>query len=347
MRYKKQFFLLITSMLMIAIIGCSSSEATNDNGGSATGNNNSETIEISYGHGFMPETPHHRAALMFKEQVEEKSNGQVEVEIFPSDQLGTAREQLEGLQMGTQQIALLPTARISGTFPELQLFDLPFLFPTREIGYAIMDGPVGENMLDKLADNGIKGVAIYEDGLKHFTANKELRKPEDFEGLKFRTMESPIVMGQFEQLGANPTVIDFGELYNSLQQGVVDGQENPLVTIKNMKFYEVQDYVTLSEHGYLGHVLMFDENWFNSLSEDIQEILVTTGKELAKWQREEVQKEERDYLEEIKESGTEVIELTDDERELFREATLPVHEEYREINSELLDRVYEEIENLQ
>ncbi len=109
-------------------------------------------------------------------------------------------------------------------------------------------------------------------------------------------MESPIIMGQFKALGANPTPIDFAELYNSLQLGVVQGQENPLVTIENMKFYEVQDYLILSEHAYLGHVLLFSDTWFNGLPEDIQEILVDKGKELAKWQRQAVQEEEKVYL---------------------------------------------------
>ena len=192
-----------------------------------------------------------------------------------------------------------------------------------------MDGEIEQDLLDIFEEQSIKGVAFYEDGFKHFTANKELRTADDFKGLKFRTMESPIIMSQFKSLGANPVPIDFSELYNSLQLGVVEGQENPLVTIHSMKFYEVQDYLILSEHAYLGHVLLFADNWFNGLPEDIQQILISTSRDVAKWQREEVQKEEQKYLKEIEESGTNIIRLTDEEKEALRETTLPVHEEYK------------------
>ncbi|RXT06939.1 TRAP transporter substrate-binding protein [Ammoniphilus sp. CFH 90114] len=303
-----------------------------------------ESFEVSFGHGFMPETPHHQAALMFKEKVETKSNGRLKVTIFPTDQLGSAREQFEGLQLGTQQVALLPTARISGFVPELQLFDLPFLFPDRQTAYKLMDGEVGAALLDKLSSQQVKGVAFYEDGFKHFTANKEIRTVDDFKGLKFRTMESPIIMEQFRVLGANPTPIDFAELYNSLQQGVVDGQENPLVTIKNMKFYEVQDFVILSGHGYLGHAFMFSQNWFDSLPKDLQDILESTGKELAAWQRAEVEKEEALYLEEIKKHGTQVIELDSENKAALRDLTRSVHKLYSDkFGSEILDKAYAEI----
>lgn len=339
-KYILGFVTLIFFLIFTAACGSKDSGTSGDG---AEG----DVIEISYGHGFMPETPHHRAAEKFKEEVEEKTDGQVSVEIYPSDQLGTAREQFEGLQIGTQEIALLPTARISGFVPELQIFDLPFLFPSREVGYDLMDGEFGDELLSLLDEQQIKGIAFYEDGFKHFTANKELRTPEDFKGLKFRSMESQIIMEQFRKLGANPTTIDFGELYNSLQQGVVDGQENPLVTIKNMKFYEVQDAVTLSEHGYLAHVLMFSDQWLSTLPEDIQEVLVSTGKELATWQREEIQKEEEEYIKEIEEYGTTVIELTEKEKEDLRDATISVHDEYRNtVDAELLDKANEEIERL-
>ena len=172
----------------------------------------SKAAEIAFGHGFMLETPHHKASLRFKELVEQRSGGRVKVNVFPAGQLGSAKDMFEGLQMGSQQIALLPTARISGFNPKLQLFDLPFLFPNREIAYKVFDGPVGDELLKTLERNKVVGMAFYEDGFKHFTCSKPISKPEDFKGTKFRTMESPIIMEQFRSLGANPTPIDFGEL---------------------------------------------------------------------------------------------------------------------------------------
>jgi len=170
---------------------------------------------------------------------------------------------------------------------------------------------------------------------------------DDFKGTKFRTMESPIIMKQFEALGANPVPIDFAELYNALQQGVVDGQENPLVTIVAMRFYEVQDYLTLSGHAYLGHVLMFSKKWFDGLSADIQKVLVDTGKELAIWQRQAVAAEEEKYLQTIKDSGTEVITLSDEEKAKMKEVTRPVHKLIEDIvGKELLEKTYTQIEEL-
>ncbi|SDY77290.1 C4-dicarboxylate-binding protein DctP [Proteiniborus ethanoligenes] len=346
MKKTRKIALLLISVLILNIylVGCSNGSSTPSNEQKV---DPKEVIEINYGHGFMPETPHHKAAIKFKEEVEAATNGRVKVNLFPAGQLGSAREMFEGLQMGTQEIALVPTARISGFAPELQLFDLPFLFPTREIAYDLMDGEIGTELLNILDKQKIKGVAFYEDGFKHFTANKETRTLDDFKGVKFRTMESPIIMAQFKSLGANPVPIDFGELYNSLQLGVVEGQENPLVTIENMKFYEVQKYLMLSEHAYLGHVLIFGSDWFNKLPEDIQEILYTKGREIAKWQRQAVQDEEVKYLETIKASGTSIVELTEAEREALKEATLSVHQEYVKLfGDEILNKVYSEIEKL-
>lgn len=339
LKLNKTLLFILLAVLAIGAIGCSNKDGQKTS---------SEVIEISFGHGFMPDTPHHRAAIKFKEEVEEATNGRVVVNVFPSGQLGSAREMFEGLQMGTQEITLVPTARISGFASELQLFDLPFLFPDREIGYEIMDGEVGTELLNKLSSQKVIGVAFYEDGYKHFTANKAINSVKDFQGVKFRTMESPIIVEQFKALGAIPVPIDFGELYNSLQLGVVDGQENPLVTIESQKFYEVQSHLILSEHAYLAHVLLFSESWFNGLPEDIQNILYEKGREIAKWQRQAVQEEEEKYLETIREYGTTIIELTDEQKEEMKEATRSVYQIYTdEFGSEILDKVFQEIERLQ
>lgn len=336
---KLSILVIFTLIFSVILIGCSREDLRIGK--------QKDVIEISYGHGFMPDTPHHKSALKFKEEVEKKTNGKVVVNVFPSSQLGSAREMFEGLQIGTQEMALVPTARISGFAPELQLFDLPFLFPSRESAYGLMDGKVGTELLDTLKPQAVKGVAFYEDGFKHFTSNKKLEDPADFKGVKFRTMESPIVMNQFRALGSNPTPIDFSELYNSLQLGVVDGQENPLVTIENMKFYEVQKHLTLSSHAYLGHVLIFSEKWFEEQTEELQEILYEVGREVAVWQRAEVQKEETEYLQTIKEGGTTVTELTDEQKAVLEEVTRPVHKEYvKMFGDELLNKVYDELQKL-
>lgn len=338
-RFKKGLLIGFLFVLSLTLIGCSSAS-----GGSSEGADNEKPIQVSFGHGFMQDTPHHKAVEKFKEEVEDKTDGKLNINIFPSGQLGTAREMFEGLQMGTQEMALVPTARISGFVPELQMFDLPFLFPSREVAYKLMDGEVGQELLAKMDQQGIKGVAFYEDGFKHFTSNTKIEKLEDFNGVKFRTMESPIIMEQFKSLGASPVPIAFSELYNSLQLGVVDGQENPLVTIEKMKFYEVQDYLILSEHAYLGHVLIFSKDWFEGLDKETQDMLVETGRSIATWQREQILNEEVEYLKTIEESGTEIIKLTDEDKETMREATKKVHQEYIDLfGDEILNKAYDEM----
>lgn len=300
----------------------------------------SGAVKITYGHGFMPHTPQARAAEEFKKRVEKESDGSLLVDVFPSGQLGSAREMFESVQMGTQEIALLPTARISGFSPTLQIFDLPFLFPDKKTAYRIFDGEVGEKLLSTLENNGVKGLAVYEDGFKNFTCNKKIEKLDNFKGLKFRTMESPIIMEQFKALGANPTPVDFSELYNALQQGTVDGQENPLVTIASVKLYEVQKYMLLSNHAYLGHVFLVNQDWFNGLDDKEKEIISRNAKEIASWQRELVAQEEMGYLEKIKQGGTVVLELSQDERERMRGCMENVYRAAKDIvGEELLNLV--------
>lgn len=308
----------------------------------------SDVIEVNYGHGFMPGSPQDLSAQMFKEEVEEKTDGKIHINIFPSGQLGSAREMFEGLQLGTQEIALVPTARISGFAPELQLFDLPYLFPNREIAYEIMDGDVGTELLDGLESQFVKGVAFYEDGFKQFTTNKKIDSTEDFKGQKFRTMESPIVMDQFKKLKANPVPIAFSELYNSLQLGVIDGQENPIVTIDNMKFYEVQKYLIKTDHAYLAHVLLFNDMWYKELPEEYQKILYEAGRNAAVWERAEVARVEDENMKTIQDSGTEVIEFSPEENEKIKQQLEPVYDVYRGMfGDEILDKTLNEVKKLE
>lgn len=193
---KKLFSLLLAATMLLALAACggSKSEVPAPSAENTPAETSGDVIEITYGHGFNPGTPQARAAEEFKARVEEETDGRVQVTLFPSGQLGSAKDMFESLQMGTQEIALLPTARISGFSPTLQIFDLPFLFPDKETAYEIFDGEVGEQMLATLDSTGVKGLAIYEDGFKHFTCSKKLETLEDFKGKKFRTMESPIIM---------------------------------------------------------------------------------------------------------------------------------------------------------
>ncbi len=330
----KKHFLLFLILIALVINGCNDTKVS---GGK-------HITVISYGHGFTVDSPHHKAALKFKEEIDQATNGSILINIYPSGNLGTAQEMYEGLKSGMQDIALIPTARISKFTPELQLFDLPFLFPDRQVAYEVMDGDIGGELLKYLERDNIRGVAFYEDGFKNFTSNSPISKLEDFQGLKFRTMESEIVIDQFEGLGAEPVPMDFADLTSALQRGSIDGQENPLVTIVSLKLYEIQPYLTISEHGYLGHVLMFSESLLESLPKNTRDLLIEKGKEIAIWQREAVQNQEKKYLEIIENYGVKVINLSEEERERMKEATMSAHRLYEEkYGSAILNSVYDTI----
>lgn len=307
-----------------------------------------KAIEIKIGHDLSEDTPQHLGCERFKKLVEERTGGKYTVKIFPSNQLGTDKETAEMLQVASVEAALIPTAKLSVFAPALQLPDLPFIFPTREVCYKFLDSEVGMEILSALQKKGMTGVSFWESGFKQFTANKLLEKPEDFKGLKFRTMESPIILAQFKALGANPVPIDFGETYNALQQKTVDGQENPLVSITRMRFYEVQSNMAISNHGYLSYAFLFSKRWLSRQPKDMQKILVDTAREVAAFQREETVKREKGFIETIEKAGCKVNYITPEQQKLFVEATRPVHKQFeKSIGVDLMKKAYAKLAELQ
>ncbi len=301
---------------------------------------------VNFGHGFSANSLHHQAAEEFRDAVESKSNGEIKVNLFHSGQLGSAREMFEGLQLGTQQITWVPTARISGFAPQLQLFDLPFLFNDMQQLETALDSDIGASLLDSLTPQGVTGIGFYIDGFKAMTANKALRTPDDFKGLKFRTMESEIIMSTYKSLGANPVPMDYAEVYNGLQMKVIDGQENPIVLIYDMKFYEVQKHLTISHHAVLAGVLVYGKDWFASLPEAQQTVLREAGLHMIKRQRALAAETESKNLEAIKAHGVEVLALSNDEKAALREKTRPVLEKFaQEHGSEYIDAIRKMQEN--
>jgi len=282
---------------------------------------------LKFGHDYMPDSPHDHAALKFKEIVEEKTDGNVKVEVYPAQQLGKGREMIEGMQLGIVQGVALPSSNFAGFDMRISIPDLPFLFSSPERCHEILDGEIGSELLEVLKEHNMIGAAWWESGFKCFTANFPIKHPDDFIGNKIRVMPSPILLAQFEAYGANALPIDFHELYNALQQGVVDGEENPITTIYNMKFYEVQDYITLSNHGFLGYIVAFSKDWIGGLPEDYQNIILSAAREVSSMQRAEVAKlAEEKYLPEIIATGTNIIELTEDQRAAFEDKATPVYE---------------------
>jgi tripartite ATP-independent transporter DctP family solute receptor len=332
--YRKALVILISVILLV--IGFSGSIFAEDN-----------PIIIKLSHALPEDTPQHVGALAFKKMVEERTDGAIEVQVFPASQIGSDVEAVEMMQSGAIQASLVPTAKMSVFDPSLQLIDLPFLFPNREITHKFLDSEIADDLFKPLENIGLKGLAFWESGFKQITANKEIRKPEDFKGLKFRVMESPLLIEQYKTLGANPVPIDFAEVYNALQQGVVDGQENPLVSITTMRFYEVQSYMMMTNHGYLAYAFLFSKAFWDKLSPEHQEIISKAALEAAQLERQEVANREEGYIKIIGDSGTIIVRFTEEELKAFANAMKPVHEKFADlIGRDLLQKAYNMLEKL-
>ncbi len=213
--------------------------------------------------------------------VAERTEGAVEFQIFPQGQLGNQRQMTEGVQLGTLEATVSPAAFLGGFNPAISILDIPYLLP-EDTGAAqtLREGPFGQALLESFSSRGVVGIALWPNGRKNFTSNKPLDTIAEFADQKFRVMDSRILIEQFNALGASAIALPFGELYTSLQTGVVDGEENPLDTILRMKFYEVQDYLVVSEHGAMEDVVLFNPVWWGGLPDDYRTIIVDAFREV-------------------------------------------------------------------
>jgi len=284
----------------------------------------------------------------FKKLVEARSNGEYEVVIYPNNALGNDVEVAQQMQFGAVQAAPIPTAKLSGFNKDLQLIDMPFLFPNREIAYQFLDGHIGQEVLAGLRKSGFEAPMFWESGFKQLTCNSLVETPSDLENRKVRVMESPLLISQYKALGSNPVPIAFSETYTALQQGVVECQENPLVSISQMKFYEVQKNLMITNHGYLGTAFVFSKMWFDSQSSEHKEMLIKAVHEAGKYQRERSIAREDIYLAGIKEAGnTKVTTLDEEQLSEFQAAMSPVYKEFgNKLSKDLLKRSEIELKKL-
>ncbi|MEP0073599.1 MAG: DctP family TRAP transporter solute-binding subunit [Marinomonas sp.] len=301
---------------------------------------------FTFAHVLIDETPNGQAALAFEKEVEEKSDGRININVLPAAQLGGDVEIIEQLQMNMVQIAIPPTATLGNFEPRVQILDLPFLLPSQELMMKVLDGPAGRKILDTLEGHEMHAVNFWGAGFRHMTNNvRPIEKPEDLKGIKMRTMQSPILLSTYRNFDANPTAMAYTEVYNGLQQSVIEGQENPIANITSKKFYEVQKYMTLTSNAYHGYAAIVNKQAWDSLPEDLQAVMTTAFNNARDLSRKLTNELEASALENIK-KHTKVTELTDEQMAAFVKASQPVHEEFREtITSDLLDVVYAEIES--
>lgn len=292
---------------------------------------------LNAGHGAMTEHPTHFGLLRLAEIVEERSDGQLIIEVFPDRQLGEEREMVEGLQLGTVDMTVVSTGPLGGFVPEINVVDLPFLFNDSVHAYGVLDGPIGDELLARFADVGIIGAAFWENGWRHLTTNRQVDGPDDLAGLNIRTMENQVHMDSFRALGTSPTPMVWGEVYTSLEQGIIEAQENPITVIYTNNLWEVQDYTYLTGHFYGPHVALISEQTLQQLPDDLQQLLIDATREVAAYQRAVSAQLEAEQIESLREQGMEIVEV---DPTPFREAAMDVYGEYgEEFGQDLIDRI--------
>ena len=275
------------------------------------------------GHVENADQPRHIMLEKVAERVKERTNGEVEFQVFPSSQLGGQREMSEGVQLGSLEGTVSATSWMAGFNPLVTILDLPYFLPADpNQAQELRTGPFGERLLATFEDKGFAAVGFWPFGFKQITSNEPLETIDSIKGQKFRVMASDILMAQFEALGASAIALPFGELYTSLQNGVVDGQENPVSSILSMRFYEVQDYILLSDHGAIEDVIVLNPRWWSSLPEGHRTVIAEAFAEAVPELQALYDKQREEGIALIKESGTELRELSGEEKATLRERAL-------------------------
>ena len=286
---------------------------------------------IKIGHGANEKYHMHRALLEFKRLVEEGSNGNIEIQIFPSSQMGPDREMIEGVQTGVLEMCVPPSSFFPGWDPAFATIELPFMYPSKDVALKTLHSQEGQKMLKRLEALDLVGLGWLENGTRHVTNNaRSIHNPDDLQGIKLRTMKVPAHVDTFKALGANPTPMNFGEVYSGLQQGVIDGQENPVAHIYSQRFFEVQKYMSLTGHVFTVYIPVISKSFFDSLSQEDQTLLLESMAQAEVYQQELVNSEEAGQLAEIESAGVEVTRLTPDEIKSFMVKVEPVKAKYRD-----------------
>lgn len=308
--------------LIVLLLGCSPRAMDYDQVGAH------DKLIIRFSHVTGEETPKGLAAKRLKEIVETRSNGKIEVQVFPNSTLFSDKEELKALKKGEIQLIAPAISKVSPLVPEALLFDLPYLFHNQDDVWKIADGPVGEEMNLLLEKQGYKMLAVWDNGFKQLTNNRHpVERPEDFKDLSFRIMPSKVLAKQFDAVGSTSMVLAFDELYTALEQGHVDGEENTVSNIYSKKLYLTQKYMTKSDHGYLGYFVLTQKAFWEAIPPEQRELLEHALAEVTEWERNlalDIDWREYEALKAIQ--GLEIYELSEEEKEQWREAFYPTYE---------------------
>lgn len=314
--------LLLTSFVVFGLLACS------DDGAREAGE---KTYVIKFPHVTAPATPKGQGADLLKKLVEERLEGKVRVEVYPAGQLMSDDDSLEALAFGEVQMIAISLSKFDRLTTKFQIFDLPFLFEDIEAVERFQSGPEGTALLNALEDKGFKGLGIWHNGMKQFGGPRALRTPADAKGLKFRIQESDILQSQYLAVGASPQKMSFGEVYQALQTGAIDAQENTWSNIYSQKFFEVQDVLTESNHGYLGYFLAVNKDFWEGLPEDVRgplhEIILEVNASVNE-NASLINSEARRTL--LEDEQKTIVNLSAEETELWKQAMLPVWKEFED-----------------
>jgi C4-dicarboxylate-binding protein DctP len=302
-----------------------------------------QPIVLKFSHVVAVDTPKGQAAEFFKRRAEELTEGRVRVEVFPNSSLYKDREEIEALQLGAVQM-LAPSLSKFGPLgvKEFEAFDLPFIFADHEALRKVTEGAVGRALLKRLEPKGIVGLAYWDNGFKSFSAQRPLRTPEDFRGVKMRIQSSMVLDAQMRALGAQPRIMAFSDVYPALRAGVVEGTENPISNLYTQRMHEVQRHVTVTHHGYLGYATIVNKRFWDGLPGDVRALLARAMDEATEYANRIAKEKNDEDLEKVRAAGTTKVHVpTAAERLALKKALVPVHAQMEQrIGKELIQAIY-------
>ncbi|NAO98909.1 TRAP transporter substrate-binding protein [Vreelandella titanicae] len=302
-----------------------------------------QNLVLKAGHAASTSNTGHKAFEFLGQELAEKTDGRIVVEIFPSSQLGSERELVESIQLGNVDMTFVSSAVLGSFNPQFFALDIPFMFKDRDGVYRVLDGEIGQDLLSSLEQVGIKGLGYWENGFRQLTNNKqEIRSPEDLEGMRMRTMENAVHIEAWREVGANPAPLAFGELFTALQQGTFDAQEGPINLFYDMRFHEVQDYISLTNHVYSPWPVLINPDVYSSLSDEDKVILEEAITNTTEYQRDLARKADEAAISAMPDIT--ITELTPEEIEAFASYMGPVYEMVEErVGKEIIDAILAEV----
>lgn len=343
---KKAFATILAVAMSLSLVACGSSPAPSapaaspDNPAASTtpsaptGSTEKVTLKLAHPN---PDTHvFHKAAEVFKEELEALTNGNVTVDIYPNNQLGDSKEIIQSVSMGAVELNISSSAQFSVFNDEVNVLDLPFLFPTREDAYAKLDGEAGTRLAEGLVDNNVKVLGYLDGGYRNmFNSKRALETPADFKGLAVRVQDSEVYFGMMDALGAIPSFLPWGDLYVSIQQGVVDAGESGLAQIASQRFYEVAPYISLTNHTFTANMFVINQAKWDSLPADYQAAIEAATEKMVAFEREQMVVAEEEAITTLKDNGATISEVNAAD---FQAAVAPVWDSFAsKFGQELVD----------